>query len=544
MNLHEVSVAAASTALLPIFAALERALPVRFVHETATPPGSGGKIILTWLGANAKVGTASFVLDPSTGSPVHELAGEALQVVFAEEPRIDPLLRGRRLRHRNPGPFFAVRVGAGDTVLATLGGVPVWTAGVCEGREVETVSILPREIAGGAHAFEQLHGDQFIALLPVFHFLKRRLAELGWRNPPPRACFMFDDPNMHWPTYGFVSYPEIVRRGRATNYHATFATVPLDGWYFNEGTAELFRRNPDRLSFLMHGNNHTYAELAQTRDTAGHLALAAEAMRRIEALETKSRVSISRTMAPPHGACSNATMEAMLRVGIESAYISPWSLRLWDDSRTWPPELGLVPAEMLAEGFAVLPRFKLTSNCGGIAILYAFLGRPIVPVGHHHDLRNGLELLDVVARDINRIPGVSWSDSKRLSRTNFTLRTTDGGRALEVLPYSTRIELTPPRGVTSITLQAPAALRANAVGRVWQCVVESGRTVDVYCGQPFAVCEGAAVTLKLKALGSTPPESVPTPSHPMKAPVRRILCEIRDRCAPAAWRVKNLMQRR
>ncbi len=543
MNLHEVSVVSAPATLMPIFAALERALPVRFSYAIESPGTSAGAVPLTCRSPISRGGTASIVLDSRENSPLHEFAGETLEVVFADSPRLDPLLRGQRLRHRNPGPFFAVPVAAGDIVLATLGGVPVWVACQNEAGEIETVSFLPREIAPGAHAFEQLHGDQFIGLLPLFHFLKCSLKRIGWCYPEPRACFMFDDPNMHWSSYGFISFPEIERRSRTANYHATFATVPLDGWYFHKRTAGLFRRNADRLSFLMHGNNHTYAELAQPRSASGHLALAAEALRRIECLETKSGVAISRTMAPPHGACSNAIMAAMLRVGIESAFISPWSLRLWDDTRTWPAELGLVPAEMVGDGFAVLPRFKLTPNCGTTATLSAFLGRPIVPVGHHHDLREGPELLDLVARDINRLPGISWSDSQRLSRSNFAQRSVDGGRALEILPYSTRIELKPSNDITSITILAPAALCGGTESIVWQHVAESGQTEDFPCGSPFIIRRGSALTLKLKILGSTLPESVVKPRLPFKAPVRRILCELRDRCVPAFGQVKRLVRR-
>ena len=42
------------------------------------------------------------------------------------------------------------------------------------------------------------------------------------------AAFLVDDPNLHWTSYGHLSYPEIVRHANEHDYHVAMAMVPID----------------------------------------------------------------------------------------------------------------------------------------------------------------------------------------------------------------------------------------------------------------------------------------------------------------------------
>ena len=46
------------------------------------------------------------------------------------------------------------------------------------------------------------------------------------------------------------------------HYHAAMAMVPLDAWYASPRALRLFQEKAERLSLLVHGNNHCGAELA------------------------------------------------------------------------------------------------------------------------------------------------------------------------------------------------------------------------------------------------------------------------------------------
>ena len=103
----------------------------------------------------------------------------------------------------------------------------------------------------------------FLEMLPCIDYVQRICAPCLFEGPSSRACFIFDDPNLHWPRYGFVDFKEIAANATKHNYHVSFATIPFDGWFTHQPTAEIFRNNADRLSLAVHGNNHTRWELAR-----------------------------------------------------------------------------------------------------------------------------------------------------------------------------------------------------------------------------------------------------------------------------------------
>src|SRR5258706_1519091 len=127
-----------------------------------------------------------------------------------------------------------------------------------------------------------------------------------------RACFMFDGPNLHWGSYGYIPYRELAKLAHARNFHVALATVPLDSWYVHRSTAALFRANTQRLSLLFHGNDHLRSELGQDRDRNASVGLLAQSLKRIAGAERRSGLSFSRVMAPPHGACKPEILDAML----------------------------------------------------------------------------------------------------------------------------------------------------------------------------------------------------------------------------------------
>src|SRR5207237_9240552 len=98
----------------------------------------------------------------------------------------------------------------------------------------------------------------------------------------------------HWKSYGYVRFGEVARHAGEHNYHASFATVPFDAWYVHSPTASLFRENKKTLSLLVHGNNHTHAELTQSYGDGQSNALMAQALQRIGQLERRSRLEIAR----------------------------------------------------------------------------------------------------------------------------------------------------------------------------------------------------------------------------------------------------------
>jgi hypothetical protein len=340
---------------------------------------------------------------------------------------------------------------------------------------------------------------------------------------------MFDDPNLHWKSYGYVRYGEMAADAELHKYHVAFATVPVDGWYVHQPTARLFRENRSRLSLLVHGNNHTTLELLRTADEESRRALAAQALRRVDRLEQVAGVPISRVMAAPHGACSPEMAQAMLQTGFEAASISRGSLMSRNTEAVWTAAVGLHPATFFG-GLPVLPRFGMREATPTQLRLAMFLGQPLIPMGHHEDVRDGLDGLRRIANRINAIGDVHWTDMESIARRSYVSRR--AGDQLDVKMYSKRIDLRVPEGVDRIV-----------VHRTW---VEEGEVEPLVAreanrerrigneGEAALVIEPSARNLTLI---SNCPEAIDRHTvrarrTTLRAVIRRQLCEVRDRLRP------------
>jgi hypothetical protein len=345
-----------------------------------------------------------FVIDLSQPS---QFAGEAHpHIQFGNDPELDANLRGRRLPHKQIKRVRPVTILPGDRILAKYEEVPVWAVRATPDGLVDLVSMTFPAVGADETLVDYFHGTEFIRLLPLLQYLKRTVANLGWRGPELRASFMFDDPNLHWKSYGYVSYPEIIRSAERHGYHVSFATVPLDGWYANGRTAALFRESAKQVSLLIHGNDHLHAELGERRDdarTSRHHGAGAPPHRPDGAERANSRRASSspatRRMLggddAEHARAGNRRSIYFPVVAARLERTRGMAVRSWD----------FLPAEVIATGLQWRPAFRIGEECEGSVAIAAFLGRPIVPVGHHDDSESsGVELLEEIAGQSTPFP--------------------------------------------------------------------------------------------------------------------------------------------
>ena len=219
----------------------------------------------------------------------------------------------------------------------------------------------------------------------------------------------------------------------------------------------------------------------------------------------------------------------MSRLGFAGACISPWSLRDWGADREWPLTFGLQPVEPMEDEFPVVPRFGLSAGCEGWVVVSAFLDRPMIAVGHHHSTRDGLELLSVVAGYINRVPGVRWSNMETIVESSFFTRREDS--TLHIRPLASRIVVTVPPGISSISIHSDGMKPESAwvssldPARRWQ----PGDCLPARAGDVVTLCRAGWNTVDYRTVQVGTSYS---------APIRRILCEVRDRLEPLAHRRK------
>ena len=415
--------------------------------------------------------------------------------------------------------------GQGEILAETAQG-PLWTCELRNGVRHDTWAVLDDWFKSGDCLFQHLRGPRLLDLLPLIHWLKSLPGQVGYEQGPLRACLMFDDPNLHSPTYGFISFSDLADHARANGYHAAMATVPLDGYWFNERAAAVFRENPRCISILIHGNNHTKRELGQPYSATQRMRLVQESLARIERLENRAGVNICRVMAAPHGRCSEAMLAALAENGYESAAISSGSLKAHNGEKCWTRTLGLAPVEMIA-GLPVMNRQPLRRGCESYLLLAAYLGQPIISVGHHWDLVEGLGLLGEIADFINSLGTVSWMSMQALSRSNYRLRLNSGHLEVELLSRFAEIAIPPSSEL--LTIHTPwldpekDQVIVDAPGNPLGSPVNNRSF-------PVAITVANTRNVRIRVRPLAPPAKINHfHSLPLLAFGRRIMTEVRDR---------------
>lgn len=507
--------------------ALERLVPVRIVDFT--PDEAREAVgVLSVSGDDAELprllaaGLPCFHLSAAPGATRKLPDG---MVRFSRTPYLDSRLSGRKLRHQGLRTFPSVAVQPGDEVLAYWEDDPVWVVRRTRHPALEILSVPLAAWAETALLYDVLNPQEYLPWLPLLHFLRRVAWRGEYRRPPLRACLMIEEPNLHWESYGFISYPELLRRAEKDNYHVAFATIPFDAWYAHRGAAAIFREHPDRLSLLFHGNDHLRAELGQPWSADEYVRLLAQGLRRIARLEAGTGIRVARAMAPPQGACSRGALSALQILGFEGAFLSPGSLRNGNPGHPWRASFGVELADLMERRFPVIACFPMAPSCEAAIVFAAFLDQPIIPVGSHGSLAGGPELLSELARIINSLGDIQWGGPELMLRTNFVGRLDD--ETLWLDPYSYRVSGRIPAGIRFVGVEAGLA---NAAG--FQLVLGQNAAGAVTPGEPVAL--GTAGDLELRTqVGDAADYRAVAPVRPSAWAIsRRILSEGRDRALP------------
>ncbi|HEU5252500.1 MAG TPA: hypothetical protein VFU16_04130 [Solirubrobacterales bacterium] len=514
-----------------LFAALAEAFPgVRFEGREAGE--RAGLAALIELGGEGEARSAA-------GAGLRALAalaperdpGPAAAVELAAGTSLDRRLHGQALPDRHLDGIPAPAPGEGAEVLARRAGAPVW---VREGR-LDLVAAVAAELCPGEPLRDRLGRERSLALLPLVELLRELTDEQAWSPPPLRAAFLLDDPNLHWPSYGFLSLPGLRRHAEEHGYHLALAMVPLDARVAHPGAARLLREG-SAISLCVHGNDHFGGELGRAREEGEALALAAQARRRIAAFERRTGVPVSPLMVPPHEECSEAMAAALARTGFAAIsmtrpfpWLSPPPLHWLSAGEESGALSGWEPADVAAGGMPVLLRHPFADAHFSPAelALRAYLDQPLVLYGHHDDLAEGLDILAERSAAVNRLGPVRWGSLGAIAAANLRWRLE--GDLLRLRPYSRRVTVEVPAGARHVVVEPPW----DAGGEVVE-----GPSGAVPVGEPFEVHTTGQLNLSLRRSDAVDPEAVPPPRRRPAAIARRLAGETRDRLAPARRRLR------
>ena len=509
-------------------AAVEQLFPVHF-EASPTTAGADGALLVGALAHDDAAGVPSLRLPGAdSGAAVPESPGTPgpADVSFPAVDGVPRPLQGRSVEEREdpPGPSPQ----QGDEPLAVRAGRVVWWR-VAACREQLASAYPLASLAESRPLRDQLRAGRLMGLLPLLALVRRVLADE--LDPPPlRASFVFDDPNLHRPTYGYVRFSQLADHAARHGYHVAFATVPIDGWLADRATSALFASRRADISLVMHGNDHVARELDRARTESDAQTTIAQAMRRIDALERRSGVPVDRVMTPPHGACSREALHAMFRLGVEAVSVAP--AYPWNESRA-SAEIAAEwhPTELVAGGIPVLPRFHMHGPREELA-LRALLGQPLIVYGHHEDLADGPDVLDAIAEDLDAMGETSWMPLAEMARHSHVVRRL--GDTLVVFMHSRRASVQVPAGVERVRVLVPEPDGGSELDRV-ACGGESAslRFASGWGRAPAMEASGGrTIEITTHAADALDPRRVPAPRPRLWPLIRRAATEGRDRLAP------------
>lgn len=464
--------------------------------------------------------------------------GESSVVEFSQTSAIPTLLRGRRITADEIREVMALPQTQGQMkAVASKQGYPLWAIQESGGRRHFVVSLPLPGLSPGQLLSQYFNETSFLRLLPLIVFVRALTEDPGWEPPPLQACFMVDDPNLHWRTYGFVDFRRIAEHSSVHGYHMSFATIPQDAWFVHGPTASLFRKSKEHLSLLIHGNDHISQEFGRPYSDAVVAGKLRQALRRVNRLEQRSGVNVARVMAPPHGACTETTLRGMARLGFEAACISRGSLKRHNNGAEWLHTVGMRPADMIC-GLPVFPRFPFNSKCHNRILIAALLDQPIIARGHHQDFEQGLQLFADLSSFVNSLGSVQWADMERISRSHFA-RKVDGNTLLIRL-FTKHIAIRIPDGINQILVERPWLGGTHPIPLAWKEVKGGLDWKSQKSSDPIRVVVGQEIEILAELPQTTSNDDGISNGVGVWPVMRRQLTEARDRLTPMMRRVAAL----
>ena len=514
-----------------LFSILERCFPIDFAREDDL--GKGDCVASIVVGHDPEAAQLlsaerhTYVLSRQQGQPVSPEITK-VQVRFSDSKHAPWPFRNRTFDNSFASPPCPIIPRSGYEPISSVDGACIWAIGKTDGHyRYEAGTALPY-IPEGGPLFKWFKGYNFIELLPLVDFLRNITGISEYRPPQQTACVMIDDPNLHRPGYGFIRFKEIAEHARSNKYHVAFAAIPLDLYYANKEAVRIFRTAPDQLSLLIHGNNHLANELGRDYDHGQRIALISHALARIGKFEKRTGIPISRVMAAPHGTCTESMLGAMSECGIEAGSISFGSLYKVNRGREWVASMGLDPSTIVS-GLPVFNRIHLSMDHTNEIFLAAYLNQPIIPNGHHGDLKDRYEILRAQVDVINGLTNVHWGSMQSIVGMNYLTKI--DGDELKLKFRSHRIMLTVPKGISRISLEASELTGPDGLsGYVY--AINGNKFMAAPSDSSISVSPGDDITVLCPNRNSVDLSQIPLPRTPIKAILRRIATESVDRARP------------
>jgi hypothetical protein len=225
----------------------------------------------------------------------------------------------------------------------------------------------------------------------------------------------------------------------------------------------------------------------------------------------------------------------LLSLGYEGALATFELLVRSDRSCAWPATIGLESFAVAAGGLPIIPRIRAHPSWKNDVVLAAFLRQPIAVAVHHQDAAQEMAPLAEIARTVNSVGNIVWSDLPGTLRTSYVQKI--AGDVLHVRMYSSAVTVRMPDGARRICVHRPWIAEGHTERIRIRLVHGSEIEEDVGAvSRPVSLLESEVVEVRSEARAPLDLSSV-APSGVHLWPIaRKAMMELRDRVTPVLSR--------
>jgi hypothetical protein len=458
-------------------------------------------------------------------------------IKFTNSQLLDNRLKNKQLNDNNYNHLYPVSIKENDINLAEKNEKAVWIKRNLNNCQIDIISTNLIELEKNSSLMDYFYINGFFPLMVFIHFLREVTSDIGYKMPSLKACYIIDDPNIRFLSYGYVNFPEIVSIAKKHNFHISLATIPLDLWWVSNSSLNYFKENKNYISLSTHGNNHLKEELLVNKKNEYEIRTVAQALKRINKFEKKYSYKIDRVFIPPHGKASAKLLNsaALLGVfGISASRPYTWSDNYNEKAHEYfnnSPYIGFAPSDFV-EGLPVIPRKGLKYSNNEI-LLTLFLDKPIIIYSHASDFKTGYSNLIEKSEFINSFKNVEWCSLEEILFSNFARKIENN--IMKILLFSNKIKIIIPDNITQIQVST-----FEVYGNIDSLFLEINK--NIYPMKKINLCfessiidvnpkQEIEILLKLSN-NDLDIEKIKNPKSKLVSRMRRFLTESRDRILP------------
>jgi len=382
-----------------------------------------------------------------TGDPQAEVRPinnqEAVMTVTADYPDMCGPMSGMRVpvTLRAPGCVYAGSLGAGafQSIIRADEG-EVFFGVTCAGVRF-FLNMWGSTLDIDALAAEYFDVKKFFCeAVPVTFYLKWAFRDAALSRREINACLIVDDPPLKR-RYGFLDFREALDLMGRHNFATTIAFIPWNWRRTDQRTVSMFQNNPERLSLVVHGCDHTSGEFAERSAVLLNRKLRTSTQR-MERFRRRASLKADRVMVFPQGQFSPETGRALKLNEFDAAVNTEVAPAQGAVNKTTIADLWSL-AIMRYGTFPIFTRRYLHHGIENFAF-DALLGKPCLIASHHDVFRNhARDLVDMVARLNSLKWNLVWRPLGEVIRRGFTVRPLDDGtRVVRMFASSMMVENT------------------------------------------------------------------------------------------------------